>query len=359
MSLERLDQLRNEAWSMPHSPAQVAILEEAVRLADSLNDPAESVDTRMDLIDAATFSGADDKALVAFAWVLARYDEDPDSVDLTDLLWKYKWIIGSIPSFPQVTLEKLREMEDDMERRYQAAGYSLRPVYDSRASIAQNVGDRQRCQHYFEKWRQAPRDEMADCRACEQNSEVRFLHYFGRHEDALGAAAPILDGEMSCSCVPETTYARILLPLMSLGRIDEARQWHEKGYPLISGDPDYLAEAGEHLLFMVRTEQFEKAVSSVERHLPLIAATIPDDRMRYYCAAASLFEKLGTTREHISLRVPSQLDLADASGRFETKALHQWFETQSNEIAAQFDRRNGNSAESESNAEWRALALDG
>ena len=158
MSYERLEQLMDEAWELPHSPAQVAVLEEAVRIADSLNNVDASVGTRMELVTAATFSGADEKALVAFAWVLAKFDEDPECVDLHSLLWKYKWIISSIAAFPTVSLEKIHKMEADMEARYTAGGFNLRPVHDSRADIALDIGDDKQCLHFFEQWKATPHD---------------------------------------------------------------------------------------------------------------------------------------------------------------------------------------------------------
>src|SRR5678809_1440314 len=57
MSQEQLDKLQREAWELEASPAKVAILEQAVQLADSLGDLDESFSIRQDLIEAATFGG--------------------------------------------------------------------------------------------------------------------------------------------------------------------------------------------------------------------------------------------------------------------------------------------------------------
>lgn len=358
MSYEQLEALMEEGWAMEHCPAQVAIYEEAVRLADSLNDTDASVETRMELVTAATFSGADEKALVAFAWVLAKFDEDPDSVAVHDLLWKYKWVISSITSFPTVSLEKIRAMEDDMERRYTACGFNLRPVYDVRADIALDTGYDERCREYFEKWRKTPRDLMADCRACEQNSEARYLHHFGQHHESLELAEPILSGDMSCSSVPETTYGRVLIPLIHLDRMDDARGYFELGYPLVSGNPDYIPTIARHLLFMVRDGQLDQAVTCVEQHLPAVSKlAMLDNRMDLYCTASALFEKLAAERDEVSLRLPEDLEIARADGKYRAAELTDWFYAQSAAMAAKFDARNGNSVVSQRNDEWRELAI--
>ena len=358
MSYERLEQLMDEAWELPHSPAQVAVLEEAVRIADSLNNVDASVGTRMELVTAATFSGADEKALVAFAWVLAKFDEDPECVDLHSLLWKYKWIISSIAAFPTVSLEKIHKMEADMEARYTAGGFNLRPVHDSRADIALDIGDDKQCLHFFEQWKATPHDMMADCIACEQNSEIRYLNHFGRYEEALAAAEPILSGDMSCSTVPQTTYGRVLIPLMHLGRLDEAREHHETGYPTVQGNPDYIPTISRHLLFLTRDENYDKAVVCVEQHLPLVwGMAMVDQRMEFYCTVATLLEKLSASRDEIGLRVPDQMNLGPSTTH-KTAELAHWFHTETNKLAAKFDARNGNTAVTAANAKWRELGLD-
>ena len=342
---------------MKHSPAQVAVYEEAVRLADTLSDAALSVECRMELVTAATFSGADEKAMVAFAWVLAKFDEDPQCVELNDLLWKYKWIIGSVASFPTVSLKKIRAMEDDMERRYTAAGYNHRAVYDVRADIALHTGDEERCREYFAKWKTIPRDRMANCLACEQNSEVEFMIHFGEYEKALERAEPILNGEMSCSCVPESTYGHVLLPLMHLDRMDEARQYHQTGYPLVAGNPDYIPTISRHLLFMVRDEQLVPGINCVQRHLPLLQnIALVDNRMQFYCTATALFRKMAKSQSEVKLHLPKELAIADASNKYSVVALENWFQEQTNQMAARFDARNGNTAVSEANAAWQALS---
>jgi len=58
---------------------------------------------RQELIEAATFGGMEDRALIAFSWCLAQSDKDADRFPEQDLLWgKYKWILAGITDFPGV-----------------------------------------------------------------------------------------------------------------------------------------------------------------------------------------------------------------------------------------------------------------
>ena len=75
---------------------------------------------------------------------------------------------------------------------------------------------------------------------------VGYLTTLGREGEALAAAAPILEGRHKCAQVPHRTYARVLLPLLRLGRPAEAMSCHRKGYRLIARNPDFVGQVGKH-----------------------------------------------------------------------------------------------------------------
>ena len=57
MSSDRVFELIDQSFELGDTPEKVAILEEAVRIADSTNDEEGGFAARMELIDAAEFSG--------------------------------------------------------------------------------------------------------------------------------------------------------------------------------------------------------------------------------------------------------------------------------------------------------------
>ena len=73
---EKYNELLAQAARLPHSDAEVALVEEAVRLSDLHQDARKSFSARMRLVDAANHSGYPEKALVAFTWVLGQHDRD-------------------------------------------------------------------------------------------------------------------------------------------------------------------------------------------------------------------------------------------------------------------------------------------
>ncbi|MGR6997949.1 hypothetical protein ACU686_07345 [Yinghuangia aomiensis] len=69
----------------------------------------------------------------------------------------------------------------------------------------------------------ADRDSLTDCDACERREQGRWLAEQGDDEGALEIFEPTLSGMRTCAEEPQITIADSLLPLIRLGRLDEAR----------------------------------------------------------------------------------------------------------------------------------------
>ena len=119
---EQIWELILQAYRMGDGDAKIALLEEAARVADICGDLKLASDAREHLVQAATFGGAPEKALVAFSWSLAQYDRRAGEVSEATVLWQYKWILDSITNFPQIGKAQILEMLDDMAARYRRAG---------------------------------------------------------------------------------------------------------------------------------------------------------------------------------------------------------------------------------------------
>jgi hypothetical protein len=262
------------------------------------------------LVKEASFSNKPDVALVAFSWLLAQSDRDPERFPETDLLWSYKWVADNLPAFPQISRAKIDDTFADMERRFQRCGASLRPVHKIRCSAAIAMGDREQARKHFAVWVDARRDWVSDCPACDLDSQVEFLVLEERDEAALERARPIIDGSVRCGGVPHTTLASLLLPLLRLGRFEDAALLHERGDRLIAGSRRWVGPSAEHLLYLVLTRETERAERLLEHRLPW-AQESPD--------LAKKFLFLGAAR----LLRPEMDEPARA-------------------LAARFDARNGN-----------------
>jgi hypothetical protein len=359
MSQEQLDKLQREAWELEASPAKVAILEQAVQLADSLGDLDESFSIRQDLIEAATFGGMEDRALVAFAWCLAQSDKDSDRFPEEDLLWKYKWILAGVSDFPGVSRAKILEMEEDFERRLKRNGYGLRSLYKLRMDNANDMGLLRDGEAYEKKWRKARRDGMVDCYACEVDAEVSALVGAGEYAEALKKAKPILTGKIGCHTVPQRTYADVIIAELSRNHLSGAEKAFTVGYPQVAGNPDFLFTVGRHLCYLTRVADITRGLRLVERHLPWASQiNNPDNQMKLYSSAATFFERVAEQRpKPRKVRIPKTLAVHSDDDRYAPADLAAWFHAEAGKIAAQFDKRNGNNFVSWDLADTRLLAL--
>ena len=359
MSRSRVEELMERAAAMEHTPTQVALLEEAVREADTLGDARLAYRARMRLVSAATFSGAPDKALVAFSWCRSQFDAHPDEYDVLELLWDFKWIIGQLTDFAGITRQQISEVEDDLQRRLESLGYNIRPVHKLRWGNFMDMGEREKTLEHLEKWKAAPRDRLDDCQACEANQLVKLSVFLNNDREAAQRAGHIIDGTKRCAAVPHVTYAHALPALLRLKRIEQAEQYHRRGYPMIRSNIQFLLNVADHVTYLACCGNLRKGVNLLERHLPwTVSHTNDTARFRFYLASARLLETLAAAgrRKSRKLRLPAALPCHAEDDLYAPGELAEWFDQQAGDLAERFNRRNGNDYFTQLIEESRALA---
>lgn len=332
---QEVEDLLEQAEDMPYGPARTDRCEEAVRIADSSNDEQLAYDARIALIESAVFGGSPQKAIVAFAWCVAKSDADPERFPErdgwgTDLLWMHKWVAGQVHAYPQITREQVNSALDDMEQRYTRHGLSLRPLHQLRMHAALEMDDDLEVAHeHFRKWQWAKRDAYADCQACETHSAMEFYIKRGQHERAFDTARPLLEGRQACAEVPHHTYAMLLISARALGRSEESEHLHRVGLPMVRENPDFVRHLALHVDHLVLNGRIDEAAPLVTKMLGWIRNTQDLDAHMWVFASAKLFfQKGGRVR----------VDAADPVKHFDDAARA---------IAARFDERNGNTLISE------------
>jgi len=98
----------------------------------------------------------------------------------------------------------------------------------------------------------------------------------------------------------------VLLPLVRLGRQEEALRHHRRGYQLIRNNSCFVDHVAEHLLFLTLTENLDQALRLVERHY-VWTETNKDmsGRFRFFRAAWFLFEILSEKGKFVRLHLPN------------------------------------------------------
>ncbi|MBB6098346.1 hypothetical protein HNR42_001771 [Deinobacterium chartae] len=340
--MNEIDTLLERAEALPYGSEQVALVEEAVRLADLQGDLEEGFRTREALLEAATFGGYPEKTLTAMAWCLAQSDRDPERFPPENLLWEYKWVLRAALSFPQVPWSRLEATLADFERRAAACGVGQRVVLGKRFDLALHRGDLETARRLYPQWSYAPRDWLSDCAACEAQDGVRLAIESGNAESAFSRAKRLLAGQLTCDSKPEATYASLLVPALRLGRPEQAEEFFERGYPLVRARRNMLDLCGEHLAYLALTHDYGRGAALLERHLPwALEATDLLDRFNFELGASlwlGRLEREGVQKLNVHLpaeQLPGDLDTSSVP------ALQGFLEGRLRDLAARFDARNG------------------
>lgn len=328
----------------PHGTAQAAAAEKILDQATQIGPQAE-VRALFHLINAYEFSADRPKALVPFARALRLWDQDPslfDNSSTRSLFWDFKWMTTGMLDLPQVPLAAIENWLGEMDRRYRLAGHTERAVRMSEFYVADHLGDTERARRAFDGWLAAERGEMADCHACETARQGEFFADDGDDARAVQHWEPVLAGRQTCAEEPHRALAKSLLPLVRLGRLDDARANHLRGYPMVKGSESLMPSVARHIEFCALT-------GNEARGLELLADTPtyfdagrePEPRMGYLAVTALLMDRLVTLGR-------GGLQVTGPAGRSWTAAeLARHARAEALALAARFDERNGTTAVSE------------
>ena len=323
--------IMNQVQELPKSQIKVSLLEEAVRIADALNDINKGYDARLELVMATSDIGLIDKTIVAYTWCLSIYDKFSEQFDYVSLMWRYKWIVSHLDEFPQISFEKIDQVYEDMKQRYTSFEISLRPYYQYKHKHALNRGDIELAQLYYDKWINAEVDYWSDCKACEVDQKVHSQYLLGNVDQCLELATPIINGSMRCGEVPHLTLAVLLLPLLQKGNLNEAEKLETKSYKLIKTNKKFLPQLSYHLNYLTIINP-RRAFNLFEKYLPWALETNNyQTKFNYYLASYVFLSLNDKAKEKLKIsKLPDYITF-------------EWIEAQTNQIAELFNKRNGNS----------------
>ncbi|MGW0860101.1 hypothetical protein ACWD3D_33710, partial [Streptomyces sp. NPDC002690] len=329
-----------ENYDRPHGLARTVVAEELVEAAESFEKPDVLVTALLELMSAYEYVGEHAKAPVAFARLLKLWDTTPESFSEWEghqVFWRFKWVTTSLLQVPEVPLASVHRWIDEMRRRYEAAGHSLQPVAAMRHHVASHTGVG--VADAYDLWVTRPRSGLSDCEACEIRHRARYRMATGDDGAALETWAPVLGGGTTCTEEPQTSQARALLPLLRLGRTDEARSHHLAGYRRVRGNTGMLQEVGLHLEFCALSRNAGRGLEILAENRPLFDATgAPGGRLGFLTGVEVLLAAL-VEDGHADTAV------AGPPGRNWTAGeLLAHVRPEADRLAAAFDARNGTTA---------------
>ncbi|MFC3448887.1 hypothetical protein [Amycolatopsis speibonae] len=268
---------------------QIAALEKVTRRVDALGLAGHRYEARVRLATAYVLGGEPAKAFEPLSWCLAGGDPDLRPV--------FDYLAVAFTEDPSVPLADTLTALDEGERLFG-------PMPDNRLIVASHLGADADVRY------EAP-PESSRCAQCDTGLRIDHLLRIGHFEEAAG----LFSDEDYCSRQPHAMRAALMLPFVRLGRLDDAVEAFRQSYSAFWDKQAELGSLARHVEFCARTGNHAAALKLVDRHGGW--RSTPSAEMDFHAAAA--------------------LATGPASGHT-SRAL---------EIAARFDARNGNSAQSD------------
>ncbi|MFD4558814.1 tetratricopeptide repeat protein [Streptomyces sp. NPDC058469] len=323
----------------PEGPARNARAEQLLGEAEKLDVPLAVIEALGHQLKVYNYSSEKDKMFVPFARLLRMWDERPEDFDeyeVHSLHWVFKWMSSGMLGQPHIPLASIEKWLGEMEHRYRLAGHSERAVRSAEFSVASHVGDLARAERAYAAWLAADRDTMADCHACELHTQGEWQVQRERYADALDLWGPVLEGEFTCAHEPHTVLASSLAPLLRLGRADEARAHHLRGFRLVRPMESMRGAYADHVEFCALSGNEARGLELLaERPAYFTDSGNPRSGLDFLSVVTLLMDRL------TELGVGDQ-QVPGPAGRAWTArelAVHARAETLA--LAARFDGRNG------------------
>ncbi|MFD5417168.1 hypothetical protein ACFWJT_03865 [Streptomyces sp. NPDC127069] len=329
-----------ENHDRPHGLQRTVTAEELVEAAEPFEKPEVLVTALMELMTAYEFTGEHRKAPVVFARLLKLWEDSPGAFsewEADQVLWRFKWVTTSLLQVPEVPLAVIEAWTGRMRERYEADGHGVQPVAAMRYHVAAHTGSG--VDDAYDLWATRPRTRLSDCEACETRAHALYRVRSGEDAAALELWEPVLAGTSSCAEEPQSSQARALLPLVRLGRTDEARAHHLTGYRAVRGKTGMQQEVGLHLEFCALTRNEGRGLEILAENRPLFEASgAPLNRLGFLTGVEVLLARLVADGH-------ADTPVAGPPGRNWTAGeLLATVRAEAEQLAGAFDARNGTTA---------------
>ncbi|MGW1065477.1 tetratricopeptide repeat protein [Streptomyces aureus] len=339
MDFDTLRRAMADNYEQPEGPGRNARAEQLLAEAEKLDVPLAVIEALGHQLKVYNYSSEKGKMFVPFARLLRMWDEHPEDFDefeIHSLHWVFKWMSAGMLDQPHVPLASIEKWLGEMERRYRLAGHSERAVRSAEFSVAAHLGDLERAELAYGAWMAADRDSMADCHACELHGQGWWRAVRGADEEALELWAPVLQGEYTCAHEPHTALASSLLPLLRLGRTEEARAHHLRGFRLVRSMESMRGAFADHVEFCALTGNEARALELLaERPAYFTDSGDPRSRLDFMAVVALTMDRL------TALGLGGQPVPGPAGREWTAAELAVHAREEALALGARFDERNG------------------
>jgi len=326
-----------EAARMPTSAGKFEVIAEAVRLADLHRDVPLGVEARLPLIAVAGSLLRGDAMAVAFTWCLHQYDRRPELFAGWDPFAEYRTLIGRVVNFDTVTRRQVEEMVADLSNRLEREGRPPTLALYARLVLGPDLGDRA-----------LSADAMAEFH---RRRLTGALHPADRFQHALFVgddAAALRLAEEHVLTSGRNTFDMHWYDVMGLlwrcGRAAEVPRWATRAEKQVRVKDCYYWPFGKVVAALALLGRIADAVKVCGQCQRAIREyTDPLTRLHFCLDMGVLFDRLHALgRQAVLVRFADGIPGGQPNGQYRVAEVRAWLAGQASELAARFDRRNGN-----------------
>lgn len=328
---------------LPYGSARTAAMEYITRTLEREGPKPMLPEAYLNLVEAYVFGQPTPASFAVFSKLLRLYDAHPEHFDeftAHTLFWQFKWIIGDMTAYPQISKAQARELLDEMRRRYRLAGMGEMAPDRAEYMWAAHIGEDEAAETWRARWLAHGEDEM-DCGSCRHGGILRDRVTDGEFEAAIRMGAPTED---LCNREPAASHRQLALAYLHVEDGEAAgRHLLRAAANRDQYDPDDL---GVEFEVLARGQNLQAAFDLLADHgkRALDLAGDPGDNrnfLRYIVAGLAW-----ALEDHGDM--PTGLRPAGQTSRATLRELYNWALDESRPLAQAFDRRAGNTRFSES-----------
>ena len=328
---------------LPYGSARTAAMEYITRTLEREGPESMLPEAYLNLVEAYVFGQPTPASFAVFSKLLRLYDAHPEHFDeftARTLFWQFKWIIGDMTAYPQISKAQARELLDEMRRRYRLAGMGEMAPDRAEYMWAAHIGEDEAAETWRARWLAHGEDEM-DCGSCRHGGILRDHVTDGDFEAAIRMGAPTED---LCNREPAASHRQLALAYLHVEDGESAgRHLLRAAANRDQYDPDDL---GVELEVLARGQNLQAAFDLLADHgkRALDLAGDPGDNrnfLRYIVAGLAW-----ALEDHGDM--PTGLRPDGQTSRATLRELYDWALAESRPLAQAFDRRAGNTRFSES-----------
>lgn len=333
------------AESMPDGKEKIALREKAINLADLSGNDESQFDARLAyLMDIGHDGGYSEKYFTVFPWLLAFAGNRGNDYHKMRVLWYYKWVITTLINYPVVSLKQIEDTLEDLRKRFLEYGSNEKVYHQYAADIFSDAGLFDKAQVHYKKWvRFKKYDMLDDCEACVINKHVSYHVKRNNLKAALSVAEPLLSKKISCKHVPKDTYSSLVPLLLKSPQqelCDELAIKLGKALSLMKYGGNFV-NAHTLIIYHAKRGNLTKAIRLFEKYSePAFTQKNIFGRLHFYVSIQYLLQQIN--KVEIKLKLSTHFPLHSPTDTYNVQQLLAWFNQQSDEMVAAFNKRNGN-----------------